>query len=180
MGVLGLRWLWQQLQPQPCGSSSRAVLSAMQRAPAARSSFLFSFSSLRGQPRSARRARVRAGAGREASPHSQPSPCGAGGLATCSRLQRGLFLITFFLKESCFPVVLPCLVHAAAIRVLGAISQEVCLQHVSRWQSVDKQSWPYSPRCWGERVAKAEASTQVGLYGFLRQRRHHFFFNIFL
>lgn len=73
------------------------------------------------------------------------------------------FLITFFLKESCFPVVLPCLVHAAAIRVLGAISQEVCLQHVSRWQSVDKQPWPYSPRCWGERVAKAEASTQVGL-----------------
>lgn len=178
MGVLGLRWLWQQLQPQPCGSSSRAVLSAMQRAPAAPSSSPF--------------LRCEASLARPGVPVCVQEPgerpaCTASlrlvvlaGWPHAAGCREVFFLITFFLKESCFPVVLPCLVHAAAIRVLGAISQEVCLQHVSWWQSMDKQSWPYSPRCWGEQVAKAEASTQVGLYGFLQQRRHHFFFNIFL
>lgn len=108
----------------------------------------------------ARRARVRAGAGREASPHSQPSPCGAGGLATCSRLQRGFFSHHVFFKGVLFSC------RAALPGARGGDSCAWC--HLPGGVSAARavvavQSWPYSPRCWGERVAKAEASTQVGL-----------------
>lgn len=185
--MLGALGLWQQLEPQPCGAASRSSQQlpgcAQRHAASARSPqllpLLLFFAA---RPASLGQACLRACRSRA---RGQPAQrafalwCRRAG-RTQQVAERFVSHHVFFLKESCFPVVLSCPVHAAAIRVLGAISQEVCLQHVVRCQAVDKQSWPYSPRCWGEQMAKAEVSTQVGLYGFLRRRRRHFFFNIFL